>query len=138
MRQSSISGVIDSSSLIALYIEWYSPDVFKRLWIDIEVAAKEGKLITVRSVPREPAMQNQKELLDWVNGNLSTAEQLFPGMLHEIYRVAGDIASSHRTWSQSPQSADPYVIAASEVWVVGLSAENARERHIQLKIWNRS
>ncbi len=70
MRQSSVSGVIDSSSLIALYIEWYSPDVFKRLWIDIEVAAKEGKLITVRSVSREPAMQNQKELLDWVNGNL--------------------------------------------------------------------
>ena len=126
MSDPEVAGIIDSSALIALHRERYARDVFSRLWVDIEHAARKRTLVTVNAVVDEIRVENSKSerpteeyrlrkaLFDWVKQHFATVEELFPNKLVEMYALAGELSRLHRGWVVTSAIADPYLIAAGQ------------------------
>lgn len=123
MSASGIKAVIDTSAIIQLREEWYSPAVFPTLNKTVEHMAKQGELITVDRVldelegqhaTREDDGDARGRTADWAMSVLRLPHEFDPFQaMIEIGNLTAEIANQHQDWLNG-KPADPMVIAAAE------------------------
>lgn len=125
MIATEIAAVIDTSAIIQLREEWYSPDVFDSLNQEVTKTAEQRCLITVDIVIRELETQAEDQsrnvrgngvlTASWAKGTLPALDDVVPlPTVTEIRTLTSVIATQHQTW-RNGQPADPMLLAAAEV-----------------------
>lgn len=137
MNASGIKAVIDTSAIIQLREEWYSPDVFPGLNKGVELLAEQGSLITVDRAldelegqyatgeDRDGARRQTKE---WAETVFQLPHEVDPFQsVVKIGQRTFEIANQHQDW-QNGKPADPMVIAAAEYF--GCSVVSGETRRV--------
>ena len=122
MIASGIKAVIDTSAIIQLREELYSPEVFPSLNKEVGHLAQQAGLITVDRVVEELAGQHSSGTNDGTRGQTTEWTESaflqpydfdpFQAMI-SIGQLTIEIANQHQNW-QNGKPADPMVIAAAE------------------------
>ena len=115
---------VDTSALIRLRREDYPPDVFPRLWHQLEQLIAAGRIIAIDEVLRE-LRQKDDEVHQWA----SQQPNMFVPLDDPILRAATDIINRFPALvrpSQRRGKADPFVIAlAGERSLTVVTAERS-------------
>lgn len=125
MIAKEIAAVIDTSAIIQLREEWYSPDVFHSLNQEVTRAAEQRYLITVDRVISELETQAKDQsrnvrhngvlTASWAKETVPALEDVVPLRTSaEIRTLTSVIATQHQTW-RNGQPADPMLLAAAEI-----------------------
>lgn len=120
-----IAAVIDTSAIIQLREEWYSPDVFHSLNQEVTRAAEQRYLITVDRVISELETQAKDQsrnvrhngvlTASWAKETVPALDDVVPLRISaEIRTLTSAIATQHQTW-RNGQPADPMLLAAAEI-----------------------
>ena len=152
MIATEIAAVIDTSAIIQLREEWYSPDVFDSLNQEVTKTAEQRCLVTVDRVIRELETQAEDQsrnvrgngvlTASWAKGTLTALNDVVPlPTVTEIRTLTSVIATQHQTW-RNGQPADPMLLAAAEVLgcaiVSGESLKDHGPRRPETDFWERS
>lgn len=106
--QAISSYCIDTSALIDLsYL--YSPDVFPRLWSNLEALINEGKVISPKEVFKELERKDD-ELLKWAKGFKKMFINLDPEQINKVKEIQAKFPNFVDVNKTTPE-ADPFLIS---------------------------
>ena len=116
---------IDTCALIDLWRRFYPPDIFKKLWKDIEALIKQGLLIAPKEVYNE-LKQVDDEMLEWAKKH----KTMFIGLDEEQLKEVISISSKYQRLidpNKTIPEADPFLIALAKTrkWTV-VTSEHPR------------
>lgn len=116
--------VIDTSALIDINRE-YPPDVFPKLWKDIEILVKQGLLIAPKEVFEE-LKRKDDELKTWAQRHQEMFIDLDDEQLTEMSKILTEFPRLIDHDKTIPE-ADPFIIALAKcrVWTV-ITSEHRR------------
>jgi hypothetical protein len=105
---------IDTSALIAAWYERYKPIRFPKLWDQLDMLIKEGRLVSSSLVLRECSKQRSEELHEWLQPRASMfqmPDEIVQAQVEHIVNTYTGLVTAGKEKFQ----ADPFVIALAKV-----------------------
>jgi hypothetical protein len=105
---------IDTSALIAAWYERYKPNRFPKLWDQLDMLIKEGRLVSSSLVLRECSKQRSEELHEWLQPRASMfqmPDEIVQAQVEHIVNTYTGLVTAGKEKFQ----ADPFVIALAKV-----------------------
>ena len=104
---------IDTSALLDAWVRWYPPDIFSRLWENIDALIEEGNLIASEEVFVE-LEKKEDDVYSWAKER----NHIFQPITEDIQNAVTEILINFPTLVDSRKDrsqADPFVIALAKV-----------------------
>jgi|SRR3972149_10116201 len=102
---------IDTSALLDAWVRWYPPDLFPKLWQNIEALVIEQRLLATEEVLIELEKKDD-DIFKWAK-----KQKMFFPLTSEIQKIASDILIKFPRLIDSRKErsqADPFVIALAK------------------------